>query len=401
MSMAVHEGRSHNAASKSAGVAAAATKVSKKVLGGPNNKCTPAVPWQHGAAYYYAPPPVPWNWVYVPYYQGAYAPPMPWNPAVRVPPKMLQAKKREKKGGITVAAATEGNATGDGGGLAIPDKKRIAKLKQDVATTGGDVAPKKPPPAAAVLALLTSPSSSAAAALLELACAVPKTTSIECDKKEAKVVHPAPMDALKKRPASQAFADVSTEPVKKKAYRHSKKIQKLVDDKAWTRGFELLQKFHQENRHCSVPKGFVVDSVDLSDFVIMQRRAYEMLMIEKKKNAPITPERIAKLNSIGFVWSFMEPDKLWNRSFNLLRAFIDENGHSQVPKRYVAQQVDLYRWVHNQRTYFKRFLKWHKGGDALTTQTRIDKLDSIGFEWTKTGVEQNRKHCSVSEAVGM
>ena len=178
-------------------------------------------------------------------------------------------------------------------------------------------------------------------------------------------------------------------------------IKQLKINDSWDRGFELLQRFHQENSHCSVPKGYVVDSVDLSDFVIMQRRAYEMLVSEKKTELPKNKERIDKLNSIGFVWSFMEPDKLWNRSFDLLCAFVSKNGHCQVPKGYVAKEVDLFRWVNNQRTYYKRFLKWHMGGDALITQARIDRLNAIDFEWkSSSGVEQKRKDVVIQQSSG-
>ena len=399
MRVAVHEGRSHKGPSKSAGSTAAAAKVSKKVPGGPSNKHTPALPWQ---PYYYAPPPAQWNWVYVPYYQGAYAPPMNWNPTLPVPPKMRHAKKRDKKGG-TGAAAAKTKVSDDGGGLAFLDTMNPAKFMQGVAKTEGRAATEKTQSAAAALASLTSPSSSAAAALLELACAFPKTTFTEEDKKELTVFKPAPLAISKKRPASQDSSDVRTAPVKKKQHLGGKAMtrkQRKIND-SWDRGFELLQRFHQENSHCSVPKGYVVDSVDLSDFVIMQRRAYEMWVSEKTTEVPVHKECIDKLNSIGFVWSFMDPDKLWNRSFDLLCAFVSKNGHCHVPKGYVAKEVDLFRWVNNQRTYYKRFLKWHMGGDALITQARIDRLNAIDFEWkSSSGVEQKRKDVVIQQSSG-
>jgi hypothetical protein len=55
-----------------------------------------------------------------------------------------------------------------------------------------------------------------------------------------------------------------------------------------------------------------------------------------------------------------------------LRAFRQANGHCKVPQRYTVN--NLGRWVNNQRASRKR---------KKLSQERIDKLDSLGFDWGK------------------
>ena len=57
-------------------------------------------------------------------------------------------------------------------------------------------------------------------------------------------------------------------------------------------------------------------------------------------NAKITPERIGKLESIGFEW---DPQKAqWDASFQKLLEFKAQIGHCKVPK--VCTKISVEKW---------------------------------------------------------
>ena len=57
----------------------------------------------------------------------------------------------------------------------------------------------------------------------------------------------------------------------------------------------------------------------------------------------MTPEREARLNSIGFVWSVREA--LWNENYQQLVLYLEEHHHTNVPQR----EGPLGTWVKRQR----------------------------------------------------
>ena len=69
----------------------------------------------------------------------------------------------------------------------------------------------------------------------------------------------------------------------------------------------------------------------------------------------------------------------WDTKFNELVAYKDAHGGScNVPKGY-AENPQLGRWVHSQRTQYKKFQQ-HPSTSSMT-QERIERLESIAFEW--------------------
>jgi hypothetical protein len=79
-------------------------------------------------------------------------------------------------------------------------------------------------------------------------------------------------------------------------------------------------------------------------------------------------------------------DIKWNEMFNRLDEYKAEHGNCLVPQNYKTDGR-LGRWVHYQRVEFW-MLKQKKSGKI--TQSRIDKLDSIGFEWDPQKSKWNR-----------
>eukprot|EP00980_Cylindrotheca_fusiformis_P021150 scaffold8128_cov60-Cylindrotheca_fusiformis.AAC.2 len=91
--------------------------------------------------------------------------------------------------------------------------------------------------------------------------------------------------------------------------------------------------------------------------------------------------------------------KKWNETFDNLVAFKEEHGHCCVPQHYMPN-ICLSQWVKRQRYYRK-----HR--PELLSESRIQKLDELGFVWDaqedfwKTRFEELKAykhmhgHCSV------
>jgi hypothetical protein len=90
------------------------------------------------------------------------------------------------------------------------------------------------------------------------------------------------------------------------------------------------------------------------------------------------PERIARLEAIGFTWRALERykphaegEKLWQTRFAELVLFKEKHGHTEVPAS-SKENPKLGRWVGKQRENFvhNRLTRGHR-----------EALDSIGFAW--------------------
>ena len=68
----------------------------------------------------------------------------------------------------------------------------------------------------------------------------------------------------------------------------------------------------------------------------------------------------------------------WKSNFQKLVQYKELNGHCRVPQRYTIDDVNLGTWVSTQRQNYGKFLA---GKYSPMTQERIDRLNSIGFDW--------------------
>ncbi len=68
----------------------------------------------------------------------------------------------------------------------------------------------------------------------------------------------------------------------------------------WGDRFEELQLYLEQHGHCNVPKDYTVNR-ELAVWVKYQRRLYKMMM-RGEQPLTLTPERIHKMNNIGFCW---------------------------------------------------------------------------------------------------
>ena len=84
-----------------------------------------------------------------------------------------------------------------------------------------------------------------------------------------------------------------------------------IHEAAWREGYEQLKLYRKENKHVTVPRGFVTeDNFKLGQWVQSQRKAFKKA--QKKKDAKSAggrghyaegSERVNLLDELGFVWN--------------------------------------------------------------------------------------------------
>ena len=95
--------------------------------------------------------------------------------------------------------------------------------------------------------------------------------------------------------------------------------------------------------------------------------------------------KMKRLNEIGFeLPRAVNPDEVFEMRCLELIAFKEEFGHCDVPCKY-PENKSLGRWCSNTRTTYNRKKKGMKVERHLP-QSRIERLEEIGFEWRTHGV---------------
>ena len=137
--------------------------------------------------------------------------------------------------------------------------------------------------------------------------------------------------------------------------------QKL--DEVWRKRFEELRAFRERSGHCRVPSS----DKPFARWVHAQR--------DRKKRGVLLPERVERLESLGFEWTppprGTALEERWRQMYARLVRFRQEHGHTDVPKRF-SGVPGLGEWVQDQRKY---------GRSGLLHPDRRERLDAIGFTW--------------------
>lgn len=82
----------------------------------------------------------------------------------------------------------------------------------------------------------------------------------------------------------------------------------------------------------------------------------------------------------------MKDTKLWDKRYQELKDYKRKQGDTNVPRRY-EPNTQLGVWVSNQRQYYKKFKTGISGWGM--TESRINRLEKIGFEWVLAGGRGN------------
>lgn len=129
--------------------------------------------------------------------------------------------------------------------------------------------------------------------------------------------------------------------------------------------------YYNQHGHCKIPQS---TPNGLSSFVSRLRMDYKHFV--DGKEAKLNAQLVGRLESIGFEWSVREsPDEVWEKKYNMLKAFKEKHGHCDVPKSSAddMEMITLGRWVSKQR-------EARRHGKILPE--RFAKLESIGFKWS-------------------
>ena len=145
----------------------------------------------------------------------------------------------------------------------------------------------------------------------------------------------------------------------------------------WDERYDEVVAYKQTHGDTLVPITRTSDATNkyhgLALWVMVQRNQYRLR--QEGKHSHLTDDRLKKLNGIGFVWN--ELDAAWEKHCAELKEFKANHGHTDVPKG--SENKELYSWVGIQRRHYKEF---QKGKPSFVIKERIEKLESIGFEWT-------------------
>ena len=128
----------------------------------------------------------------------------------------------------------------------------------------------------------------------------------------------------------------------------------------WEHGFRELVAYKKEFGDCLVPaKNTTASGFKLGNWINNQRTNKDQ----------ITPERIARLEALGFVWDPIKEQ--WEKGFSELVAYKKEFGHCLVTRSHTtASGFKLAIWISTQRT----------NKDQLSPE-RFARLEALGFVW--------------------
>ncbi|MBF0152476.1 MAG: Helicase associated domain protein [Magnetococcales bacterium] len=132
------------------------------------------------------------------------------------------------------------------------------------------------------------------------------------------------------------------------------------EEAEWEGMLATLVLFHRERNHCVVPKEWP-DNPALARWVAQQRQIY--------RREQLSPERVQRLNAIGFTWDSREI--LWEEMFALLMLYREKHGDCNVPDPW-PENADLAWWVGAQR-------KAYQNGNL--NPKWIARLNAVGFIW--------------------
>mmetsp|Transcript_29537 Transcript_29537/g.62752 ORF Transcript_29537/g.62752 Transcript_29537/m.62752 type:complete len:401 (+) Transcript_29537:229-1431(+) len=146
----------------------------------------------------------------------------------------------------------------------------------------------------------------------------------------------------------------------------------------WMVSFEKIKEYKRLHGDCKVPRNYPPDP-KLASWTRSQVGAYRNAQAGKKP--ALSEERARLLEEIGFDWGAPKTPKSWECRFQELRRYLEHYGHPNVPWRWDGNRPLAY-WVNNQRNKYKLVLD---GKKSSITSEQIQKLNSIGFQWSAGG----------------
>jgi hypothetical protein len=133
-----------------------------------------------------------------------------------------------------------------------------------------------------------------------------------------------------------------------------------------------LADYRKIHGHCNVPQNYS-ENAKLGTWVGTQRTQYKLHL--EGKTSHMTNFRIQDLESVGFEWGVLI--SAWEGRLSELADYRKIHAHCNVPTR-CTENAKLGNWVGTQRTQYRFY---QEGKPSLMTSSRIQALESLGFEW--------------------
>jgi Helicase associated domain len=151
----------------------------------------------------------------------------------------------------------------------------------------------------------------------------------------------------------------------------------VVGNDSWSLSYQQLREYRIINGNCNVAKA---TNPKLCKWIDNQKFAYTNVKSAKKGNK-ISPEKILKLEGIGFSWGKKHPEPpSWESQFEELQKYQKTMRTCNITI-HPTNPSPLAKWVMIQRSEYKRF---KKGTGSLLTLEQIGQLKEIGFKWKAT-----------------
>jgi superfamily II DNA or RNA helicase len=140
-------------------------------------------------------------------------------------------------------------------------------------------------------------------------------------------------------------------------------------DRRWNAMFRAAAAYAEANGSLDVPGTYMTNNgLPLGKWIYNQRKARQ-----QGKNS-MTPERIARLNSLGMIWDDADP---WEMRYQLAKAYYETHGNLDIPQDYKTESgIWLGKWL-----YLQRQGRNGAGESRPLTERQIARLDAIEMTW--------------------
>lgn len=149
----------------------------------------------------------------------------------------------------------------------------------------------------------------------------------------------------------------------------------------WEDMFERLKSYHSVEGNCRVPLGY--DDGSDGPSLSVWCRSQRSVLGKATSGNPKYLERKRLLDTLSYEFEKVDETN-WMTMFDLLKKFLEEHGHCNVPFSYGSGNDDdapraLGHWCYEQRTNVPARLD--KLNSSCDYKKRKTLLDSLGFEW--------------------
>ena len=173
--------------------------------------------------------------------------------------------------------------------------------------------------------------------------------------------------------------DERIEQLRKIGFEFSARPEKVIPEVDWNTRIQQLEAFGQEMGHMRVDPMYDKGS-NLGGWAVEVSQRYKDWQEGREYLTPDEVDKFNHLGAIGFrfdVFRAKRGARSWEDSFNLLLQYRNDTGNCRVPHHYKAD-FRLGSWVAVQR---KEYKLWRQDKPSRMTQEKIQRLESLGFEW--------------------